>query len=226
MASRVVVRKAARLIPIFPGEEPYFGPRADIPVNSINTTGAHTGEYHAKLTGIVPVVNCTLSPLGGLLDRQVYAWVYRTLKWHGDILLEEGLDDNGEAFEFVHYTGAELGDPIASLTTHVGAIIGEVPDPDVLEAVGLNRMIGSRVCISVKHGTYAVPTPKAEIPWYGEADHLRRGPHMVGVAAGLVRGTKPQSGWREELEARTRERASKARPAEVVVLRITDAEDD
>jgi len=223
MVSRVVARKPARLIPIFPGEEPYFDKRGGIPVNGNNTAQAHSGIYRAKLVEITPAFNRTPASIGGLAENHLYAWVYRTAKERHTWFYENGVDDDGEAFEFVHYTGIELGDPIASLTQHVGTVIGEVPDPDVMEAVGLNRMIGSTVNISVKHGKYTVPSLKAEIAWFGEADHLRRGPHMVGVASGLISGSKPQSGWREELEARARERLARARPAEAFVLRITDA---
>ena len=222
MASRVVARKPARLIPIFPGEEPYFDKRGGIPVNSNNTLQAHNGIYRAKLVAIIPVFNRTPVCIGGLAGNHLYAWVYRTAKERHTWFYENGVDEDRQAFEFVHYTGIELGDPIANLTQHVGTIIGEVPDPDVLEAVGLNRLVGRLVTISVKDATYTIPSHKAEIAWFGEADHLRRGPHIVGVAPGLVSGSKPQRGWREEMEARARERLAKARPAEVVVLRITD----
>lgn len=224
MASRMVARKPARLIPIFSSEEPSFDKRGDIPVNSINTARARAGHYRAQLTEIVSIVNRTPAYFGGLPHQHVYAWVYRALGCRADWLLEDGMDEAGEAYEFVHYTATEIGDPIGSLTRHVGDMIGEVPDPEVLEAVGLSSMIGSKVCILVKHGSYAVPSLKAEIAWYGEADHLRRGPHMVGVAPGLVGGSKPQNGWREELEACTRERLAKARPTEVFVLSITETD--
>ncbi len=226
MPSRVVARKPARLIPIFPGEEPYFDRRSSIPVNSANTARTRAGIYRAELVEILPVFNCARALVGGIPETYLYAWVYHTLKCRDGFLWEDGLDEHGEAYEFVHYTGTQLGDPIASLTEHVGAVIGEVPDPDVLEFVSLSRMIGSRVCISVKLGNYAVPSPKAEIAWFGEADHLRCGPHMVGLVTGVVRAAKSQSGWREELEARERERAAKLRPYKVGFIRVTNAVDE
>ena len=226
MASRVIARKAARLIPISRGEEPYFDPRGDIPFNSANTAQALAGYYRAVLVGIFPVANRTPTSFGGLPHQHVYAWVYRTLGCRENWLLEDGLDEEGEAYEVVHYTATEIGDPIGSLTRHVGGMIGEVPDPEVLEAVGLSSMIGSKVRILVKHGSYAVPSLKAEIAWYGEADHLRRGPHMVGVVGGVNREARPQSGWRKELEAAARRHVEEERPTQVAVLKITDAEED
>ena len=226
MPSRVVARKPARLIPIFPGEEPYFDGRGDIPVNSANTVLARAGLYRATLKEIVPVVNRALAPVGGIGEARLYTWVYRTQKEREPIVWENGVDEDGEAFEFVHYTGVELGDPVASLTTHVGIMIGEVPDPDVLEAVGLNRMVGSEIAISVRGGTYLVPSHKAEIAWFGEADHLRHGPHITAVVGGVRSDKKIQSGWREELEAAARQRAEKERPREVAVLRIIDVDEN
>ena len=212
MSSRVIARKPARLIPIFPAEEPYFSTRGEIPVNSINSARARAGLYRAKLMEIVPVVNRALDCVGGVPETQVYAWVYRTLKQRDPIFLwENGIDEDGEAYEFVYYTGTELGDPIASLTTHVGAIIGELADPDVLEAVGLNRIVGSLVTICVRDGKYLVPSHKAEIAWHGKADHLRRGPHMVGTVEGVKSDRRGQSDWREELEAAARQRLEKER---------------
>ena len=186
MASRIAARKTARFISLNPRLETVFNPRSKIPISSENIAHSRWGCYRAELISIDPVAN-SAHTVGGPPEREMYAWTYRTLKSRDNVFLEEGIDSDGKQYEFLHYTNTILGDPISSLTVHVRELLGESPDPEVWEKLGLLRLVGSVAIIRIEFGKFVIPSRNESLDWYGEGDHTRRGQHMTGITRTLVK---------------------------------------